>query len=259
MFLRIDKLQVEMPAPTEPDPNAAAAVQELLGGRFGEMSTLMNYMYQSFNFRGRDKLRPYYELIANIATEELGHIELVAASINSLLTGVRRAPADPRPAPRASRRLQGRHRQPHHFIVTGHGAGGELDGPALARRLRLQLSGNLILDLLHNFFLENGARTNKLRVYEMTEDPAARQMLGYLFVRGGVHAHAYALALEELTGVEMKKMLPIPKIENEMFPRRGRSRPRACTASSTGSAPKTTRRWPRSGRARRSTAAGRSR
>ena len=34
MFLRIDKLQVEMPAPTEPDPNAAAAVQELLGGRF---------------------------------------------------------------------------------------------------------------------------------------------------------------------------------------------------------------------------------
>jgi Mn-containing catalase len=28
MFLRIDKLQVEMPAPTEPDPNAAAAVQE---------------------------------------------------------------------------------------------------------------------------------------------------------------------------------------------------------------------------------------
>jgi manganese catalase len=42
MFLRIDKLQVEMPVPTEPDPNAAATVQELLGGRFGEMSTLMN-------------------------------------------------------------------------------------------------------------------------------------------------------------------------------------------------------------------------
>jgi Mn-containing catalase len=85
MFLRIDRLQIEMPQPTEPDPNAAAAVQELLGGRFGEMSTLMNYMYQSFNFRGRDKLRPYYDLISNIATEELGHIELVSASINSLL------------------------------------------------------------------------------------------------------------------------------------------------------------------------------
>ena len=87
MFLRVDRLQVELPPVKEADPNAAAAVQELLGGRFGEMSTLMNYTYQSFNFRGREKLKPYYDLISNIATEELGHIELVAATINALLTG----------------------------------------------------------------------------------------------------------------------------------------------------------------------------
>ena len=31
MIIRIDKLQVEMPAPSEPDPDAAAKVQELLG------------------------------------------------------------------------------------------------------------------------------------------------------------------------------------------------------------------------------------
>jgi Mn-containing catalase len=79
-------------------------------------------------------------------------------------------------------------------------------------------SGNLILDLLHNFFLENGARTQKLRVYEMTDNPAARTMLGYLFVRGGVHALAYAKALESLTGVDMSKMLPIPNIGNKTFP-----------------------------------------
>ncbi len=94
MFLRIDKLQIELPKAKEADPNAAAAVQELLGGRFGEMSTLMNYMYQSFNFRGREKLRPYYDLIANIATEELGHIELVSASVNLLLNGPRGASTD---------------------------------------------------------------------------------------------------------------------------------------------------------------------
>jgi manganese catalase len=51
MFLRIDKLQIELPAPTGTDPNAAAAVQELLGGRFGQMSTLMNYLHQSVAFR----------------------------------------------------------------------------------------------------------------------------------------------------------------------------------------------------------------
>jgi Mn-containing catalase len=43
MYLRIDRLQIELAAPKEPDPNAAAAVQELLGGRFGETDTLMTY------------------------------------------------------------------------------------------------------------------------------------------------------------------------------------------------------------------------
>src|ERR671936_732054 len=90
MILRVDRLQIELPAPSDPDPAAAAAVQELLGGRFGEMSTLMNYTYQSFNMRGRQKVKPFYDLIANIATEEYGHIELVSAVINGLLTGASR-------------------------------------------------------------------------------------------------------------------------------------------------------------------------
>jgi Mn-containing catalase len=53
VILRVDRLQIELPAPSDPDPAAAAAVQELLGGRFGEMSTLMNYTYQSFNLSFR--------------------------------------------------------------------------------------------------------------------------------------------------------------------------------------------------------------
>jgi Mn-containing catalase len=51
MILKLDRLQFELPKPKNPSPNDAAAVQELLGGKFGEMSTLMNYTYQSFNFR----------------------------------------------------------------------------------------------------------------------------------------------------------------------------------------------------------------
>jgi Mn-containing catalase len=217
MFLRIDKLQMEMPKPGKPDPNAAAAVQELLGGRFGEMSTLMNYMYQSFNFRGRDGLRQYYDLISNIATEELGHIELVAAAINSLLNGPE-SEGDPATGVASFQSAFKDVRNTHHHIVMGHGA---MVANSMGQPWRGDYvfnSGNLVLDLLHNFFLENGARTHKLRVYELTDNPSARQMLGYLFVRGGVHAHAYALALEQLTGVEMKKMLPIPKIENVQLP-----------------------------------------
>src|SRR6476469_10163166 len=87
MILRLDRLMTELPAAKNPSPNAAAAVQELMGGKFGEMSTLMNYTFQSFNFRGKAKYRPFYDLICNIAAEEYSHIEAVAATINLLLNG----------------------------------------------------------------------------------------------------------------------------------------------------------------------------
>lgn len=52
----------------------------------------------------------------------------------------------------------------------------------------------------------------------MTDNPTAREMIGYLLNRGGVHALAYGKALYELTGVEIHKMLPIPAIPNSKFP-----------------------------------------
>src|SRR5919112_343600 len=161
-----------MPMPTEPDPDAAAAVQELLGGRFGEMSTVMNYTFQSFNFRGRNKVKPYYDLIANIATEEYGHFELVAATVNGLLSGAPEGD-DPRETPLKSSKGKG---IPHHFFNTGLGA---LVTDSLGKGWNGEYvfnSGDLVLDLLHNFFLENGARMAKIRVYEITDHPVARQM-----------------------------------------------------------------------------------
>jgi Mn-containing catalase len=123
MFLRIDKLPVELPASPDIDPVAAKNVQELLGGRFGEMSTLMNYTYQSFNFRSREKLRPYYALIANIAAEEGGHIEIVSAAINSCLNGPRTGFDSDEGSPLFNpwEGLPGG-ANPHHYIASGQGA-----------------------------------------------------------------------------------------------------------------------------------------
>jgi Mn-containing catalase len=216
VYLRIDKLQVELPSATEPDANAASAVQELLGGRFGEMSTLMNYTYQSFNFRGKKNLKPFYDLVANIATEELGHIEVVAATINSLLTGSvdRSESADSR----LKSVMGAGSGNPDHFLNTGLGARAVGANGAPWQGDYIFNSGDVVLDMLHNFFLECGARMGKLRVYESTDNPVARAMAGYLLVRGGVHQVAYAKALEELTGVEVGKMLNIPKISNNEIP-----------------------------------------
>ncbi|HYO13101.1 MAG TPA: manganese catalase family protein [Thermoanaerobaculia bacterium] len=215
MIVRIDKLPIELPRPKNPSPNSAAAVQELLGGKFGEMSTLMNYTFQSFNFRGRNKLRPYYDLIANIAAEEYSHIELVSYTINLLLTGTTKRGTDPTATPLKDSVDA---RNAYHYLASGQTAlpVDSMGNPWTGANVFS--SGNLKLDLIHNFFLECGARANKIRVYEMVEDPTAREMVGFLLVRGGVHIVAYARALEHLTGADLSKLFPIPDISNKKFP-----------------------------------------
>ena len=212
MFMRIDKLQAELPVPKKPDPNAAAALQELLGGKYGEMSTLGNYMFQSFNFRNKTKLRPFYSLVSAIFMEELGHVELVSNGISMLNNGPGddTEEVDVSKAPFAAMkdvRLAGS------FLANGGGSLPVNSNAASWNADMVTTTGNLIIDLLHNFHLECGARIHKLRVYETLKDPTGREVCGYLLVRGSVHAHAYALALKKLTGVEIEKMLPTPNIE----------------------------------------------
>jgi len=217
MILRIDRIQTDMPPPSDPDPAGAARVQELMGGRFGEMSTLMNYTFQSFNFRNRQGARPFYDLIANIAAEEYGHIELVAVAINTMLTGST-PPANGKPPGDAMKDLKDQAINPHHFLAGGQGAlpqdsrGNPWTGDYVFS------SGDLVEDLTHNFFLETGARNNKLKVYQMCDHPAARALTGYLLVRGGVHQVAYARAVELLTGADLTKMFPAPRIPTDKIP-----------------------------------------
>jgi Mn-containing catalase len=204
VILRYDRLGIEIPA-GDPDPAGAMAVQELMGGRFGEMSTLMNYTFQSFSFRGRRELRPFYDLVANIAAEEYGHIEAVGATITTMLTG-----ADTREIVRCG--------NPAHALKAGKGVLPVDSGGAPWTGDYVFSSGDLVENLTHNFFLETGARNGKLKVYEAVEHPAARALTGYLLVRGGVHQVAYARALEQLTGVDLTKAFPMPRIPTEKIP-----------------------------------------
>jgi Mn-containing catalase len=214
MILRIDRLQTELPPPSDPDPVGASVVQELLGGKFGEMSTFMNYTYQSFNFRNRQGARPFYDLVASIAAEEFGHIELVSAAINTMLTGA----ADGEPGKAGSLKGVKGTRNAQQFIAGGAAALVQDSNNRPWTGDNVFSSGDLVEDLTHNFFLETGARNNKLKVYEMVDHPAARALTGFLLVRGGVHQIAYARALENLTGANLMKLFPAPYIPTDKIP-----------------------------------------
>jgi Mn-containing catalase len=218
MFMRVDKLLTELPMPKAQDPNAGAALQELLGGKYGEMSTLNNYMFQSFNFRNRSKLRPIYNIVASITAEELGHVELVSHGVAMLNNGPdsdEEGDADISGAPFEDMkdiRLAG-------SFFSGGGGAMPMDSNGLPWNGTFVTStGNIIMDMLFNFHLECGARLHKLRVYETMTEATGREVCGYLLVRGSVHAHAYALVLKKLTGVAIEKMLPVPNINLDTIP-----------------------------------------
>jgi Mn-containing catalase len=216
MFFHVQKLINEI-IPDEPDPAAANALQEGLGGQFGEMRTMMQYLFQSFNFRG--KAKPYLDLIQGIGVEEISHVELIATTINHLLDG------SPRYQGKQMGEGQGTtplkialdHGNIHHFLVGAQGAmpidavGNPWSGSYVYN------SGNLTLDLLYNLMLEATGRLQKCRLYEMTENKTARSTISYLIVRDQAHENAYAKALE-LLGVNWGKVLPIPNFDATQFP-----------------------------------------
>jgi Mn-containing catalase len=206
---------INMIKPDKPEPAAAKVLQEALGGQFGEMRTMMQFFFQSSNFRG--KAKQYRDLIRGVFLEEISHVELVQSTINQLLNGageagVGNAGEDGAPLDEAVK-----HANPHHFIM---GAQASLPVDAGGNPWNgswVYNHGNLIADLMNNLMLESTGVLQKTRIYEMSSNQALRETLGFLIVRDNAHQNAFAKALETL-GVEWGKLLPVPNYDINKYP-----------------------------------------
>jgi len=85
MFYHSKELQFNARV-SRPDPRFARLMLEQFGGPNGELKAAMQYFVQAFACHN-----PYpdkYDMLMDIATEELGHLEIVGATIQMLLSGV---------------------------------------------------------------------------------------------------------------------------------------------------------------------------
>jgi Mn-containing catalase len=203
----------------EPDPSAANALQEGLGGQFGEMRTMMQYLFQSFNFRG-DGI-PYLDLIQGVGIEEISHVELITKTISRLLDGSPQYNGSKFKAPGSggveSMGMAKEQMNPHHFIV---GAQAALPVDAAGNPWSgsyVHSHGNLVLDLMDNLVLEATGRLQKCRIYQMSSNKTLRATVAFLIVRDEAHEMAFAKALETL-GVDWGKVLPVPKFDSTQLP-----------------------------------------
>lgn len=193
MFRHTKRLQFEA-KPSKPDALYARKLQELIGGAYGEMTVATQYLFQGWNCRIEGK---YKDLIMDTATEEIGHVEMLATMVARLLEG---APAtltaEMAKDPAVGAVLGGM--DPQQAIVAGGGALLADSNGAPWNGKFIVASGNLLADFHANVAAEAQGRVQTARLYNMTDDPGVKAMLQFNLARDTVHQKQWLKAIEEL-------------------------------------------------------------
>jgi Mn-containing catalase len=213
MFRHTSRLQFES-RPEKPDPVYAHKLQELIGGAYGEMTVTMQYLFQGWNCRMPGK---YKDLIMDVATEEIGHVEMIATMVARLLEGAP-ATATTKAAgvdPVVGAVLGGM--DPQQAIVAGGGALlADSNGYPWNGRY-IVASGNLLADFRANAAAEAQGRLQTARLYNMTDDPGVKDMLKFNLARDTLHQNLWLKAIEELKsdGLEPSTVAPNALFDEE--------------------------------------------
>ncbi|MFD1739020.1 manganese catalase family protein [Bacillus salitolerans] len=206
MFYHIKELQYDA-KPDKPDPVYAKKLQEILGGQFGEMSVMIQYLFQGWNCRGEKK---YRDMLLDIGTEEIAHCEMLATMIAKLLDGApvkEQEEAAKNPIILAA--MGGMN--PQHAIVSGLGAKPD-DSMGYPWNARYTIaSGNLLADFRANLNAESQGRLQAVRLYEITNDRGVKDMLSFLIARDTMHQNQWMAAIAEL---EQKEGFIVPNTFN---------------------------------------------
>jgi Mn-containing catalase len=203
MFFRQRQLAYHA-KPEKPDPNFAKMLQEPLGGQWGEISVMMTYLFQGWNCRGPQK---YKDMIMDIGTEEIGHVEMLATMIARLLetspveTQEEAAQNSVVGAVMGGARVEDAilaGMNPQHVIVSGSGSRPVDSAGNLWTAGFTIASGNLLADFRFNVTAESQGRLQVCRLYNMTNDTGVRDMLSFLIARDTMHQNQWLAAIKEL-------------------------------------------------------------
>lgn len=165
----------------EPDPRFGRMLLEQFGGANGELAAAMQYSLQGFNCEDG----PRKDLLMDIGTEELSHLEIVGALIRMHLKPMKEsreaAEADP-------------------LVAIAGGGGVALQdsvGNAWTANY-LKITGDLAVDLRSNIAAEARAKIVYERLISFTQDAGSRQALQFLMTREITHMRAFSAALESM-------------------------------------------------------------
>ena len=215
MFYHDKRMQWPVTVET-PDPLFARQLQQAIGGIEGEIRVCMQYFFQAWGARG--PTTKYRDMLLHTATEEMGHIEMLATAV---ALNLETAPASVQDAAGQANGLVGaimgggerpRHMMEgmlqRHILSTGMAAYPANSDGVPFDMSHIYASGNLAADMYCNVAAETTGRVLAVRLYNATTDTGMQKMLSFLIARDTMHQQQWLAVIEDLGGVEAT--LPIP-------------------------------------------------
>jgi len=186
----------------EPDPRFGNMLLEQFGGANGELAAAMQYSIQGLNCEDPERK----DLLMDIGTEELSHLEIVGALARLHLKPMKfnreNAESDP-------------------LIAIAGGGGVNLYnsmGNAWTADY-LKITGELDVDLRSNIAAEARAKIVYERLINFTDDAGTKDALQFLMTREITHMKAFTAALDSLGKPQFSigKIPPTPILVDQYF------------------------------------------
>jgi len=197
-----------------PDPIFARMLQQAIGGVEGEIRVCMQYFFQAWGARG--PTTKYRDMLLHTATEEIGHIEMLATAVALNLEKAPSTLQEQGAADAVIGAVMGGENPRHtiegmlhrHILSTGMAAfPGNSEGVPFDMS-HIYASGNLAADMYCNVAAETTGRTLAVRLFNAANDADMRDILHFMIARDTMHQEQWLAVIEELGGHEGN--LPIP-------------------------------------------------
>lgn len=191
MFMHNKRLQYTVRV-SEPNPRLACMMLEQFGGADGELAAAMRYFTQGLGEEDPGRR----DMLLDIATEELSHLEVIGSIVAMLNKGARAQLSEAQQAEAELFAMVGQ---------TGTSAKEALlfgGGPALIDSAGVPWTAAYIdsrseptVDLRSNIAAEARAKIVYERLINITDDPGIKEALGFLMTREVAHQKSFEKAL----------------------------------------------------------------
>ncbi|MEL1089400.1 manganese catalase family protein [Pseudomonas sp. OB66] len=215
MFLHNKRLQYTVRV-AEPNPGLANLLLEQFGGAQGELAAASRYFTQALaeDDPGRK------DLLMDIATEELSHLEIIGSIIVMLNKGAKGRMAEGVEQEGELYRSLNGNGNDSHITSLLYGAGSPLTNSAGVpwTAAYVDTIGEPTADMRSNIAAEARAKIVYERLMNVTDDPGVKEALGFLMTREIAHQLSFEKALHSIQPNFPQGKLPgMPEFTNVYF------------------------------------------